>query len=213
VGLPDYSMTAAVWTRGLFKAEYGLDPSEIAWVSRLNQRFPTPAGVNLRLSGDDLEDLLERGEIDALLIPDLSEKAQAQQKFRRLLPDHPKDERAYFVKSGIYPPNHVMVVNLDEVKNYDRIAGAVFAAFSASKAQAYERQIGATLVPWARDHWEHTFALFQNDPLPYGMTAINRRAVETVAGFLLAQGLIASPIGLDDLFDPIAMKLSEPAAA
>ena len=24
VGLPDYSMTAAVWTRGLFKSEYGL---------------------------------------------------------------------------------------------------------------------------------------------------------------------------------------------
>jgi 4,5-dihydroxyphthalate decarboxylase len=209
IGLPDYSMTAAVWTRGLYKAEYGLDPGEIAWVSRLNQRFPTPPGVNLRLTGDDLEDLLERGEIDALLIPDLSEKAQAHRKFRRLLPNHPKDEREYYLKSGIYPPNHVLVVNLDVVKNYERIAAPVFEAFCASKAKALDRQLGATLVPWARDYWEETLAIFHHDPLPYGLTATNRRAVETVAGFLAEQGLIAGPVALADLFDPIAMQLSE----
>ncbi|MBN8965069.1 MAG: hypothetical protein J0H89_06715, partial [Rhizobiales bacterium] len=152
---------------------------------------------------------LDPGEIDALLIPDLSEKAQAHRKFRRLLPNHPKDEREYYLKSGIYPPNHVLVVNLDVVKNYERIAAPVFEAFCASKAKALDRQLGATLVPWARDYWEETLAIFHHDPLPYGLTATNRRAVKTVTGFLAEQGLIAGPVALTDLFDPIAMQLSE----
>jgi 4,5-dihydroxyphthalate decarboxylase len=213
IALPDYSMTAAVWTRGLFKAEYGLDPNEIAWVSRTNQRFPTPAGVNLRLTSDDLEDLVLRGEVDGLLIPDLSEAAEQHGKFRRLLPDHPKDELAYFKTSGIYPPNHVLVVNLEVVKDYERAAAAVFAAFSASKKQAYHRQLGTTLLPWAKDYWDRMFALFQNDPLPYGLTPINVRAVETVAQYLADQGLIDAPVPIDDLFDPVARRLSEKALA
>src|SRR5207237_1145789 len=32
MGVPEYSMTAAVWLRGLFQHEYGVPPSEIHWV-------------------------------------------------------------------------------------------------------------------------------------------------------------------------------------
>jgi 4,5-dihydroxyphthalate decarboxylase len=209
IALPDYSMTAAVWTRGLFQAEYGLDPREINWVSRRNQRFPTPPGVKLSLTDDDLEDLVLRGEVDGLLIPELSDKAYEHGRFRRMLPNHPADERAYFQKTGIYPPNHLMVVNLEVVKDYEPVARAVFAAFASSKARAYERQLGASMVPWSHEHWETTMKLFQNDPLPYGLTPVNIRAVEMVARFLAEQKLIDAPIGIDALFDPVAKGLSE----
>ena len=31
VGLPEYQQTANVWMRGIFKEEYGVDPSDIRW--------------------------------------------------------------------------------------------------------------------------------------------------------------------------------------
>lgn len=209
VGVPDYSMTAAVWARGIFSAEYGLEPTAIAWVSGLSQRFPTPAGVDLRLTGDDLEVLLERGDIDALLTPHLSHRAHAHGLFRRLLPGHPADERAAFLKTGIYPPNHLMVVNLDVVGDFDAIAEPVFAAFSASKTRAFDRRLGTSLVPWAGEHWASTLAMFGGDPLPYGLTPVNRRAIGDVVGYLAQQGLISRPLRLEDLFSPAAMRLSE----
>jgi 4,5-dihydroxyphthalate decarboxylase len=150
-----------------------------------------------------------RGEVDGLLIPELSDKAHEHGRFRRMLANHPADERAHFQKSGIYPPNHVMVVNLEVVTDYEPVARAVFAAFAASKARAYRRQLGASMVPWAHEHWEATMKLFQNDPLPYGLTPVNVRAVEMVARFLAEQKLIDAPIGIDALFDPVAKRLSE----
>jgi len=32
MGVPEYSMTAAVWLRGLFQHEYGVPPEQIYWV-------------------------------------------------------------------------------------------------------------------------------------------------------------------------------------
>ena len=49
IGVEDYSMTAAVWFRGLLKDEYGVDHRQIAWVTRRRQRFPFPAGARVVL--------------------------------------------------------------------------------------------------------------------------------------------------------------------
>src|SRR6202000_1688541 len=72
IGVPDYSMTAAVWARGIFKSEYGLDWRDVEWVSGSKQRFPAPANVTLTKTDRNLEDLLDTGEIDALWNTDLS---------------------------------------------------------------------------------------------------------------------------------------------
>ena len=51
--------------------------------------------------------------------------------------------------------------------------------------------------------------MFRSDPLPYGLTPVNVRAVEMVARFLAEQRLIDAPIGIDALFDPVAKSLSK----
>ena len=53
MGVPEYSMTAAVWLRGMFEHEYGVPPSEIHWVQAGEEHpgrkdrvdFEMPAGV------------------------------------------------------------------------------------------------------------------------------------------------------------------------
>ena len=67
IGVEDYSMTAAVWFRGLLQEEYGVDPRAVSWVTRSKQRFPFPAGAQVERTDADLEDLLLEGRIDALL--------------------------------------------------------------------------------------------------------------------------------------------------
>ena len=67
VGVQDYSMTAAVWFRGLLREEYGVDHRSITWVTRPKQRFPFPDDVRVETNETPLEDLLGEGRIDDVL--------------------------------------------------------------------------------------------------------------------------------------------------
>ena len=70
-GVPEYSMTAAVYMRGLLEHEYGVKPSDVNWVQgradRLGHQLPTIFVSPWRRAGVELGDLLERGEIDFLM--------------------------------------------------------------------------------------------------------------------------------------------------
>src|SRR6202171_5013584 len=69
VGVGDYQMTAAVWVRGFLTHEYGVAPEDIAWVvGKPIRSIKPPAGIRLEPMPADttLEQMLERGEIDAL---------------------------------------------------------------------------------------------------------------------------------------------------
>ena len=70
-GVPEYSMTAAVYMRGLLQHEYGVKPSDIEWVQgradRLGRGLPPDIRLTQAPSGTELGDLLESGEIDFLM--------------------------------------------------------------------------------------------------------------------------------------------------
>ena len=80
------------------------------------------------------------------------------------------------------------------------LAGAVYDAYVSAKERAYRRRLGTTLMPWGKNHWEHTFACFGGDPLPYGMTAQNRMVVKRLVDDLHEQGFIAAAPDVDSLF-------------
>jgi len=70
IGVGDYQMTAAVWVRGVLTHEYGVKPEDIAWVvGKPIRSIKPPAGIKLESIPADttLEEMLERGEIDALV--------------------------------------------------------------------------------------------------------------------------------------------------
>ncbi len=200
IGVPDYSMTAAVWARGIFKSEYGLDWREVEWVSGPKQRFPAPANVSLTKTDRNLEELLDKGEIDALWTPDLTNEAALSGRVRPLFADHIAEEKIFYSKTRVYPPNHVMVVNRDVVKDPTRIAAAVFQAFTRSKWRAYDRRLGATLLPWGESRWNEAMSFFHENPLPYGPSEQNRASVDMLAGFLDEQGLTKRRLDWSELF-------------
>jgi 4,5-dihydroxyphthalate decarboxylase len=201
VGVPDFSMTAAVWTRGILADQYGVRWQDLHWVVSGKQRFETPS-VDLEAINSDLEAMLVEGKIDALLTPQTADdrKPMSQRNLRSLIADAQAAEETYLQTFGIYPINHVVVIRSDTLQRLPSLPRVLFEAYEHAKARAYARQLGATLMPWGARHWKETFDRFGGDPLPYGLNDINRKVVGTLARFLHEQKLIGRTPDLDDLF-------------
>jgi 4,5-dihydroxyphthalate decarboxylase len=202
VGVPDYSMTAAVWVRGLLADEYGVPDGSITWVTGPRQRLPIPSGARVEFTDENLEDALLHGRLDALLEMSLRDSNLPPQlrRLRPVLAEAEAAERDYFVRTGIFPIMHCVVIRSDVVRAMPGLAAAVAQAYEQCKARAYRRRLGTTLAPWSAGHWAGAFALFDGDPLPYGLTPVNRRVLERLCAYLRDQGLIADLPPLDDLF-------------
>ena len=202
VGVEDYSMTAAVWFRGLLQEEHGVQPRSITWVTRAKQRFPYPPGARVETTERALEDLLYDGAIDAMLGFGLKDARlpPEQRRLRPVLRDVAGAEQAYYERTGIYPINHTVVIRSDVLEKSPSAPAAVCAAYQHAKERAYERQLGTTLAPWGKLHWTRTFEVFGGDPLPYGLTATNRLVVGRLARYLKEQAFIAREPDLDALF-------------
>jgi len=201
IGAEDYSMTAAVWIRGLLRDRYGIDWREIGWCcDPARRRFPVPDAVNLTSATGDLEQMLIDGTIDALISFGPREKRQ----LRHLIPSVYDAERAYHAETGIYPISHCVVIREDVLQAHPALPHALFEAYTASKQQAYTRRLGATMVPWGKQHWAEMFERFGGDPLPYGLTADNRRVIEKLIDYLADQQLINGRPNIDTLFLPVA---------
>ena len=202
LGVPDFSMTAAVWTRGILSEHYGVDWRRIQWVVATPQRFSSLPEVQLDQIEGDLEQELLEGRIDALLTTRTKDQqAPAERRqLRALIPDVEEVERKYFASTGIYPINHVVVVRKDVLNRLPDLATALFEAYSDSKQRAYERRLGATLAPWASSHWRDVFDLFEGDPLPYGLVEQNKGTLLTFSRYLRQQGLIHNEMDPTTLF-------------
>jgi 4,5-dihydroxyphthalate decarboxylase len=202
VGVEDYSMTAAVWFRGLLKDEYGVDHRTVTWVAQVKQRFPIPAGARVEKTAQDLEGLLCDGSIDAMLGFSLRDAGlpPEERRLRPLLNDAQREEEAYYARTAVYPIHHCVVIRNDALEREPALVDAVCGAYGAAKERAYRRQLGATLVPWARMRWTDAFQRFGGDPLPYGLTPANRAVIARLAGYLVEQGFIAAEPAIDAIF-------------
>jgi 4,5-dihydroxyphthalate decarboxylase len=202
IGVDDYSMTAAVWFRGLLADEHGIDHRDITWTTPRKQRFPFPSDARVETTDADLEGLLCGGQIDVLLGFKLRDQAlpAAERRLRPVLRDAQADEAEYYRRTSVYPIMHCVVIRSDVLERHPGIETDVAQAYADAKARAYQRQLGTTLAPWAKAHWTRSFELFGGDPLPYGTTPVNRMVLEKLAGYLRQQGFIESAPPVEEIF-------------
>lgn len=190
IGVEDYSMTAAIWVRGLLEDEYGVDLSSLTWVSGKSQRFTPPSSAKVEFSDTGIETLLLEGKVDVIVGLNLADakKPARERQLRSILAEPEMTERTYYERTGIYPINHCVVVRRDALENCPDLPEAVARAYLRAKSDAYKTRLGATLVPWGKSYWSQIFEIFGGDPLPYGLTATNRTVVSTLAKYLAGQG-------------------------
>lgn len=202
IGVEDYSMTAAVWFRGLLQDDYGIAPESITWVTGRRQRFPLPAGANVETTEADLEDLVGCGALDAMLGFTLRDNAlsPAARRLRPVLADAAHEEQAYFARTGIYPIMHCVVMRNDVLDAQPALPLAICAAYAAAKARAGERRRNAASTAAPPQQWTSDPERFGGDPLPYGLTPDNRRVVARLATYLKQQGFIEEAADPENLF-------------
>lgn len=214
IGVPLYTMSAAVWIRGMLREDYGVDFGEVTWVQGALDKpgghgNPTlPPGLHVpRLeknsSSKGLFQLLCDGDIDAIICANLPEHFGATDAVVRLFPNYGDVEVDYFRRTGIFPIMHMVALRRDRYDAHPFIAQSLFHAFERSKELAYEglNEVGAPrvlmpLLPW---YWEATKKVFGEDPWPYGIEP-NRPTLEALVRYLHHDGLISRIMPIEELF-------------
>ncbi|HEY7165188.1 MAG TPA: PhnD/SsuA/transferrin family substrate-binding protein [Candidatus Binatia bacterium] len=213
MGVPEYSMTAAVWLRGLFQHEYGIPPTEIHWIQAGEEHpgrkdrvdFELPRGVRLESRPDrTLNGMIECGEVEAMMSPRMPTCfLNGSPRVRRLFPDYRQAEMEYFRRTGLFPIMHVIVIKRSIYEREPWVAQTLYKVFCEAKDRCmqdlYDTNILRVSLPWTSAEYEATRDLMTADYWPYGL-APNRVNLETLHGYLHEQGLIKQKLNLDELF-------------
>ena len=221
-GLPEYQVTAALWMRGALEHEFGVKPSQITWYVERQRNlshggetgFHAPEGVSINQipPGQTLAELLEKGELDAIMpspYPGMKSMLNKTDYLRftevdniKPLFDEPEKEgQRYFRKNGFSHINHTVILREDILEKYPWAPLNLFKAFQDSKELAYSRSdhlLRSSLL-FAYHYLRTEREIFGGDPYPYGFQ-VNRKAIETLIEYSSEQGLTNNKIEPEELF-------------
>jgi 4,5-dihydroxyphthalate decarboxylase len=236
VGVLQYQMTAAVWVRAILQHDFGVLPKEIQWwtgglthpgvpagdmasdyqgeIAELRRQIP--GDVSLKMIPDDqtLEGMLEEGSLSAL-VSSRPPKAfvSGVPTVRRLFKDYRHVERDSYLRTGLFPIMHLVVLRRDIYEKQPWTARSLAEAFAAAKRRGRERlrSLGtlAVSLPWLAAELEEIDELFEGDAFPYGLDR-NRTVLETTIRFLVEQGLVDRIVKVQELFAPETLESSLP---
>ncbi|NIN34063.1 MAG: ABC transporter substrate-binding protein, partial [Gammaproteobacteria bacterium] len=85
-----------------------------------------------------LNEMLEAGEIDAMIGARKPFSLDTSDHVGRLFPDYRDEEKAYFKKTGIFPIMHTLVVDEKLYKEHPWVAESMFKAFVDAKSWCLE---------------------------------------------------------------------------
>lgn len=207
VGIPDYSMTALLFVRGMLRDDYGVEPEEIRWRRSRSEHVPftAPAGVEIEdiPRGETLEGLLAAGRLDALVSTAVPASFwRGEPWIRRLFPNPREVEADYCRRTGIFPIMHLLVVKRKVYERNPWLGAALAEAFETAKELSFRRFREALHpLPWIDLAFEQARAVIGPDPYPYGIGA-NRPTLEAATRFAHEQGLTPRKLAVEELFAP-----------
>jgi len=206
VGLSTFQTTLSVLAKGDLQVDYAVPWREIDWYISKDEAVPLRPleGVTLQLlkSGQKLGAMLERGEIDAIMMPHPPKEAlRGGGNIRRLFADPKAEETKYFRKNGYYPIMHLIAFKDDVQKKNPWLAASVMAAFDRAKeaCREYYDDPNWSRFVWGRHLFEEERNAFGEDPWPHGVKK-NRANLERFIGYSLDQGLMDKKLEVEELF-------------
>jgi len=213
-GVPEYSMTAAVYMRGLLEHEYGVKPSDVTWVQgradRLGRELPSDIRLTQAPAGTELGDLLERGEIDFLMTANnpLSFR-RGSSKVRRLFLNYGEVEKDYYRRTKIYPIMHTIVIRREIYDRDPWVALSLYKALCRAKDYSYHLLVETgspkASLAWLQPLLEEEQEIIGRDWFPYGIEQ-NRPTLEALLQYAHEQGLTGRRITIEELFAPSTMR-------
>ena len=217
IGVPLFTMTAAIMARGHLSDEYGVDFSNVEWVQgAMNETgshgkpaappLIKPTKITNNDSGRSLSDLLVAGEIDAVLGAITPDAFGKDHKIQRLFPDYHDVELQYYRRTRVFPIMHTIVIKRSVHQEHPGLGQALYKAMTKSKRIALERFTDVAslqyMLPWLMRDVEEIQSEFGGDPWPYGLEP-NRPTLQALTRYLHEQGLTAKKMDIDTLFIPV----------
>jgi 4,5-dihydroxyphthalate decarboxylase len=233
VGVEEYQMTAAVWSRGILEHDFGVSQDQVHWYMERTEElshggatgFTPPKGISFQRVPTDksLASMLVNHELDVATVNrafrneanliDRSVRirgsgAEDWSKVKPLFPDVIAEGTRFFKKHGYIPANNIYVIRGDIYRQYPWLAISLYNAFVKAKEFAQERlvrSIPSGLV-FGEEYREQTRQIFGDDPYPYGVRA-NRKMMENLIDYSYEQGLISTKPKMEDLFTSNTLEL------
>lgn len=218
VGVRRLNLSAGLWARALLQHDYGVDLNDITWVVTVD--VPLRDAVRNRLqvevvrSGESLEELLVRSDIDAMIeASSLSPGARAAAGVKRLLGEDTRQlEVDYYTRTGFFPIMHTIAMWRDVAEGYEGLCQALYDAFLRAQvvgnrgAEPRSRYILAS----EEEEWWESLTPEQaeilcggprrpRDPWSYSLDE-DGRTVEAFLDYAYEQGLTPERYRTEDLF-------------
>jgi 4,5-dihydroxyphthalate decarboxylase len=216
IGVPLYTMTAAIFINGMLHHEFGVDLSKVHWVQgAMNAEgahgAPTvlPLLKNISIENNKtrktLGQLLAAGEIDATLGTSLPDEIRANPDVVRLFPNYVAVDKDVYKRKKIYPIMHLVAIKKSIYERYPFVATSLYDAFVKSKkvalAKLFNLRAVRYMTPFLMREIDDIWEVFNGDPWPYGLEP-NRQTLEALVTYQQTLGLIDGPVRVDDLFVP-----------
>ena len=216
VGVPEYQLTACVWARIILEQDFGIKPSDVAWVrggiddpsrpEKITVTLPTGVRLDNAPEGATISGLLEAGEIDGFMAPrppTLIEKGHPHIGW--LFPDPTAVAKDYFRRTKMFPIMHVVGIRRELAERHPWLPGAVLKAFEQSKEVGLQKlsDTSATKVtlPFVEERLKEARDFMGHDFWSYGVEP-NRKVLDYFLGQHHAEGLSSRRLSVDELFHP-----------
>ena len=117
----EYRLTVGLWARGILQEHYGVRPEDCHWFTNEPESpdagFQLPANVEITCAHESTEAMLLRGELDALIPPNIVPSFRKQDpRIRRVFKDIRATVNDYFHHTRIFPITHTLVVRRAAVR-------------------------------------------------------------------------------------------------
>jgi 4,5-dihydroxyphthalate decarboxylase len=212
IGVRTWQTTAGLWARGILQDDHGVDLTSIEWLSQDEEDVPFAMPPRFRFArvpeGETVTAMLLRGELDALIYPDVPVEARRPDgPIRRLFADPKATEIEYHARTGFFPIMHTVVIRRSLVEEHPWLARDVHSAFEASRALGFARMRDPRRVSlaWFEEALEEQRRVLGPDPWSYDF-ARNRSALETMIRWSHEQGLASSRVAPESLFVPSTLE-------
>jgi 4,5-dihydroxyphthalate decarboxylase len=193
VGARSYTLTPAVYARGILQNEYGVDLDKVTWVVADEEHVEQyhadmPANVE-RVLGADLVKMLADGELQG----GLNMLRVDNPNIKQLIPNALEADRAAYQQDGIVPIDHCIVIKDELLAAHPWLAEALYRGFVAARQAFFAANPGANVGAAS--------VVGDGDPLPYGFEA-NRKGIDLATQLSLEQKIIDKAYRAEELYLP-----------
>ena len=212
IGMRAHFNPVSLWMRGLLQEEYGVPARSLKIRTNQEEQVPgwqPPDWMEIQRlpKGLKIEDVLPGGAIDAWMLPEITPKhTRHMPGVGRLWPNFREVEKAYYLRTKIFPIRHTVVVKNSILERHPWVARSLVEAFTKAKEMGIKHvsDTRRSFLAWYGAELEEERELFGADAWPYNIRD-NRVVLETMTRYAEMVGITDRKLEIKELFAESAL--------